>query len=119
MRKLIYAIAITIAGVLAFSAWRWMSVPPIARALPSNFASADIVFNERLRSKFSVGMAESELVHELQVQGFGSPVSYKDRKYMTFSTGSFPCILTWSVLWHANQEGKITDIDGSYSGTCL
>jgi hypothetical protein len=118
-RKFIYVIALTIAGVLAFSAWRWMSIAPIARALPSNFAAAEIVFKERLRSQFSIGMPESEVVQELQVQGFGLPVSYKDRKYMTFSTSSFPCDLTWSILWHANKEGKITDIDGSYNATCL
>jgi hypothetical protein len=118
MRKALYATAAIVVMVLAYQTWRWSSIPPIARDLPSNIAAADIEFKERLRSRFSIGMAESDLVRDLQAQGFRSPVSYRDTKYVTFSTISIPCELTWSVGWRADPEGKITDIDGSYSATC-
>jgi hypothetical protein len=119
MRKALYATtAIVIVTVLAYQAWRWRSVPPISRNLPSNIAAADIEFKERLRSQFSVGIAEVDLVRGLREQGFRPPVSYRDSKYATFSRNSILCELTWSVLWHADLEGKITDIDGSYSAIC-
>jgi hypothetical protein len=118
MRKAFYATAAIVVMVLAYQAWRWSSVPPIARGLPSNIAAADIEFKKRLKSQFSVEMAEFDLVRDLQAQGFRPPVSYRDSKYATFSTTSIPCELTWSVSWRADPEGKITDIDGSYSATC-
>jgi hypothetical protein len=118
MRKALYVVAAIVVMLLAYQAWRRASVPTIARDLPSNIAAADIEFKERLRSRFLVGMAENDLVRDLQAQGFQAPVSYRDSKYATFSTTSIPCELTWSVIWRADPEGKITDIDGSYSATC-
>jgi hypothetical protein len=44
--------------ILAYQAWRWSSVPTIARNFPSNIAAADIDFKERLKSQFSVEMVE-------------------------------------------------------------
>jgi hypothetical protein len=118
MRKALYLTLTIVVMVLAYQAWTWSSVPPIARNLPSNIAAADIDFKERVKSQFEVGIAESDLVRDLQAQGFQPPVSYRDSKYATFSRNSILCELTWSVLWHADQQGKITDIDGSYSATC-
>ena len=118
MRKPIYAIAAIVIVVLAYQLWRWTSVPPIARDLPSNIAAADIEFKERLKSRFPVGMAESDLVGDLKVQGFRAPVSYRASTYTTFSTTSIPCELTWTVIWHADPEGKVLDVDGSYSASC-
>jgi hypothetical protein len=118
MRKALYVIATIVVAVLAYQTWRRASVPPIARNLPSKIAAADIEFKERLRSRFPVGMAEADLVRDLKEQGFRPPVSYRDTKYATFTANSVPCELTWSVGWRADPEGKITDIDGSYSATC-
>jgi hypothetical protein len=112
---------VTVAIILAFlayQAWRGSSVPLIARDLLSNIAAADIEFKERLKSQFLVGMGESELIRDLQAQGFRPPVSCRDVKYETFSMTSIPCELTWSVSWRADPEGKIINIDGSYSATC-
>jgi hypothetical protein len=118
MRKALYVTVAIILAFLAYQAWRRSSVPPIARDLPSNIAAAEVEFKERLKSRYLVGTTESDLVRGLQAQGFRPPVSYRDSKYATFSTTSIPCELTWSVSWRADPEGKITDIDGSYSAAC-
>jgi hypothetical protein len=115
MRKTLYVVAAIIIAVLAL---RWTSAPPIARNLPSNIAAANIEFKERLKSRFAVGLAESELMSDLDEQGFRPPVSYRDTKYTTFTATSIPCELTWTVIWRADQENKITSIDGSYSAAC-
>jgi hypothetical protein len=118
MRKALYATAAIILMVLAYQAWRRSTIPRIARNLPSNIAAADMQFKERLRSQFPVGMAESDLVHDLNDQGFRPPLSFRDTKYATFSTTSIPCELTWAVIWHVDQESKVIDVDGSYSASC-
>src|SRR6266852_7023615 len=117
MRKIIYATILMGVTILAYEAWSWKSLPPLARGLPANFADAEIIFKERLRFKFQLGIAESDLVRELRAQGFDLPIQetdlvvtgplgeglhiraqYKDRKYTTFSKVSFPCELVWWVL---------------------
>jgi hypothetical protein len=118
MRKALYVTVAIIFAFLAYQAWRRSSVPPIARDLPSNIAAAEIEFKERLKSRYLVGTTDSDLVRDLQAQGFRPPVSYRDRKYATFCTTSIPCKLTWTVVWHVDQESKVHDVDGSYSATC-
>ena len=119
MRRLIYAIALILTAILSYKAWRWISLPPLARGLPANFAEGETVFRNRVQSKFQPGIDESSLVHELKVQGFDPPIVEKDGKYATFSRFSFPCDLTWWVLWHVDQDGRMTDINGAYGGSCL
>jgi hypothetical protein len=117
MRKA-YLFVAMIAAILAFQVLHWSSVPPIARNLPSKISVADTEFKGRLKSRYPVGMAESDLVHDLNEQGFRPPVSYRDSKYTTFSRASIPCELTWTVIWHADPEGKLIDVEGSYSAAC-
>ena len=62
MRKALYATAPIIVMIVAYQAWRWSTIPRIARNLPSNIAAADMQFKARLRSQFPIGMAESDLV---------------------------------------------------------
>jgi hypothetical protein len=44
MRKALYVTVAIILAFAAYQAWRWSSVPPIARGLPSNITAADIEF---------------------------------------------------------------------------
>jgi hypothetical protein len=118
MRKALYATAAIVRHGLGVSGMALEQRSPDRAGSSVPIAAADIEFKERLKSQFSVGMAESDLVRDLQAQGFRPPVSYRGAKYATFSMTSIPCELTWSVGWRADPEGKITDIDGSYSATC-
>lgn len=133
MRIFRYSVALTLALMLAVLAWHWFGLPPIARG-PNREYSA------RVQAKFSVGMTEADLVRELRDQGFSAPVNARDLffrnsatgeqvrirakdpslKYATFSSFSFPvCDVTWWVLWHSNQDGKVTDIRGNVGASCL
>src|SRR5690348_5703473 len=79
-------------------------------------------------------MDEADLVRQLHDEGFSAPENWRDLffrnsatrdeiripaqdpalKYATFSSFSLPfCDVTWWVLWHSNQDGKITDARGN------
>jgi hypothetical protein len=131
MRIVGYSSALIVAHVLAIT-WHWFGLPPLVRG-------PDGEFGARVQATFPVGMTEPDLVRELRDQGFGPPVNAHDLfyrssatgeqlriraqdpslKYTTFSSFSFFCEVTWWVLWHANQDGKVTDIRGEYAGSCL
>jgi hypothetical protein len=132
MRIVGYSSALIVALVLAIYTWHWFGLPPLVRG-------PDGEFGARVQATFPVGMTEPDLVRELRDQGFGPPVNAHDLfyrssatgeqlriraqdpslKYTTFSSFSFFCEVTWWVLWHANQDGKVTDIRGEYAGSCL
>jgi len=132
MRVAGYPAALIGALVLAFIAWHWLRMPPLVRG-------PDGEFGARVQAKFPIGMTESDLVRELRDQGFGPPVQAHDLfshssatgeqirirapdtslKYTAFSSFSFPCDVTWWVLWHSDQNRRITDVRGTYGGTCL
>jgi hypothetical protein len=131
MRAIGYAVSALVVLMLAFGTWHWLSLPPLVRG-------PDGKFGARVLEKFPVGTIEVNLVRELRNQGFHSPVqahdlSYRNSatgeearirvpdpslRYSTFSSFSFPCEVTWWVLWHADQVGKVTDIRGDYGRTC-
>ena len=85
-------------------------------------------------------MDETDLVRQLHDQGFSAPENWHDLsfrnnatedviripakdpslKYATFSSFSLPfCDVTWWVLWHSNQGGRIMDIRGKVGASCL
>jgi len=133
MRIFRYSIALSVALVVAALTWHWLRLPPIARG-------PDREYGARVRSKFRIGMDEADLVRQLHDQGFSAPENWRDLyfrnsatgdkiripaqdpalKYATFSSFSLPfCDVTWWVLWHSNQDGKITDVRGNVGASCL
>jgi hypothetical protein len=124
MRRFVYAAAALVVVIVGYQIWQWTRSPPIARGPSGDFI-------ERLRSKFPVGTPETELIRELQAEGFGPVVregeirtirpGTPDRKYTTLSIWSFPCERAWWVLWRTDGNGRVTDVTGSYYGnlSCL
>ena len=101
-------------------------IPPLLEKLPSPFAHSDRnqVFTERLRAQFHVGTPEANLIRELWLQGF-SPVtewqgSQRAVEFDTFGKGGFAvCRTRGHVTWSADDNGRLRDISGSYSWSCL
>jgi hypothetical protein len=103
------------------------SPPPIARGLPSAFAEARPVFDQRVRDRFPVGSAEADLQQELHRQGFTVSKTGGERAphYLVAyefaasrSEGTLACKLTWTIYWSA-EAGKIANVAGDYGATCL
>jgi hypothetical protein len=114
------AAGLILAATLSYLIWNWLWLPPLARDLPeANFGKAQAVFRDRVRSKFVVGMDESELIKELRLQGFSSPVGQYGTKEAKFSQSRIICFLTWAVRWSTDGKGKIKNIDGDFNYTCI
>jgi hypothetical protein len=98
--------------------------PPLGRNLPSNFAAANLAFDERIRARFPVGSPEALLRGELGAEHFRisqqTPAASSGYQFIAqHGSGIFPaCDLTWMVLWSADA-GRITRIGASYYATCL
>ena len=113
-----YATAMIAALIIAVTTWYWVKLPSLCRGLPANFSDAERAFRERIRAKFQLGMPETDMLRVLNAQGFGPPVTYNGSKGVTYSAFFFPCDVTWWVVWRADANGRIREIDGSYGGTC-
>jgi hypothetical protein len=96
--------------------------PPIGRNLPSAFAAAQPVFNQRVKERFHVGSDEQTLLAELRREGFTlSPKNVApppSKSEAVYTVHQVACRLDWRILWSAN-DGKITAISGRYGAACL
>jgi hypothetical protein len=97
------------------------SPPPIGRNLPSQFAEARPVFNQRVTERFPTGSSEQALVTELRREGFvltaiSPPDEYQSRA--TYTAGQIVCKATWTIVWGA-ADAKITAIAANYGAVCL
>jgi hypothetical protein len=98
-------------------------VPLIGKGLPSNFQEADGVFNARVKARFPIGSAESDLLKELETERFKvsrierSPNSPFD--HLASHEGGFGlvCNLDWNIVW-TSDGGKISGLKGTYYETC-
>lgn len=98
------------------------SPPPIGRDLPSAFADARPVFDQRVKERFPVGASEQQLVTELRKEGFNlDPKNVGRTEFKSaaaYEARGWPCTLYWTILWNA-ESGSITAIKGKYDPTCL
>ncbi|WP_342148431.1 hypothetical protein [Methylorubrum sp. SB2] len=93
--------------------------PPIGQNLPADFATADFAFNERIQKTFPIGSSASDLATRLDQEGFRHDAVGDDGNYATFQRPYGFCNLIWAVSWHADPQGRITSVQGDYSGKCL
>lgn len=125
-------VAIAIAGyLLLFPPYPFP--PEIGRNLPAVFTEADLEFQQRLSDRYPLPVKESELLLDLEKQGFetvdiretglfklvekGGQYDLPD-KMVSFEKQAFPCTLVWSVKWWATGD-TVTRIDGKFYGICL
>ena len=100
------------------------SAPPAIGKNLGGGSSADVsrAFDARVRSRFPVGSSEADMVAELEREEFKTVSqdklvsrypfkAYRDRP-------GLPCRQVWTIRWNS-EVGKIIDIEGAYSATCL
>lgn len=123
LRIAILTMTIAMAAV-GLEAWFWFRLPPIIRGLPSGFFRHGVpnmegAYKERVKSAFPIGMAEADLIRDLQGQGFSGPFPSRGKKYAIFEEGFFPCLNSWSVVWRADESGAASEVKGELGKSCL
>jgi hypothetical protein len=88
-----------------------------------SWAEASAEFDRRVKSRFPIGTAESDLSRQLMADGFDlmtwSPQAGEDKVAM-LSWLTLTCRQQVAVYWQADSAGKISNIGGSYGeGGCL
>jgi len=104
-----------VAGLLAYNALfpPVLTPPPIGRDLPAGFRVAEQVFQQRVEEQFNTGMRTSDLITELERQGF-----VISENIAQFEKSAFPCMLVWAIYWD-DENGTATNLGAVYSGLCL
>jgi hypothetical protein len=113
--------ALAIFSLLAISACT-SSTPPIARDLPRSFGPTSD-FDRRIQQRFPAYSDEAVLVAELRKERFSidetRDPSGTYRHLAHYKRQDLACRTSWAILWNGEQ-GKITKIEGRYSGEiCL
>jgi hypothetical protein len=97
--------------------------PPIGAHLPGGtWDEVSHVFDTRVQSRFLVGSSEADMLAELHREHFNTRAFDKATSRYQFAAVAdrqgLPCRLFWNIEWNSDA-GKITEIAGKYSGTCL
>jgi len=119
--------SVWIAGALITAAAAWWflfresDLPPIARDVPYASIDGNLVFSERVRQHYPVGMKVLELRGELKRDGF---VLIPEKPYEGDGSGRLTrknplCRKIWAIEWRANQEGRIKTVSGSFDRHCI
>lgn len=88
--------------------------PEIGRGLPSDYAEAEPLFNQRVKDRFPPGTDEKRLMDDLQEQGFEvlpRPGGISDA---TFKSGWIVQTI-WSVRWRA-KDNRVIETWGVHGG---
>ena len=96
------------------------NAPPIARELPGSLARARELFDQRVKARFPVGPAESQMIAELRRERFEvhEPSDSSGRSKAIRDIQGLPCRRKWTISWTATA-GQITDAAGDYGEVCL
>jgi hypothetical protein len=126
--------ALVALGVIVFAGALWFALavawivgifhptPQIARGLSNTITVARREFDERVKAAFPVGSSEEEMLDALRRQGFKrQEANFGDLRgrvpYMGVSVPRTMCGVSYNVFWEAEQ-GRLTDVSGSYNVTC-
>lgn len=116
---------LVLAMLCAWTTWRCsdLSLPPIARGLPAEFAKGDPVFKQRVAERYPLGSSEASMRRDLRLQGFAVKMSRRKggRSSGTATVSRFNgCGTTdWVVRWRADPNDRLTEVFGLYGATCL
>lgn len=109
----------------AWLTWRCshLSLPPIARDLPAEFAKGQVVFRKRLAERYPLGSEEGFIRQDLRLQGFkvGARRGERGERLGWATTARFiGCgSAEWTIRWKADRNGRLTEVLGIYGATCL
>jgi hypothetical protein len=110
MRKFFLAVLGILAAVFLAAAYVLFPphlspfLPQLARGLPRDFETGQAEFTRRLRARFPVGSAETDLLRELEAQGFRNHFEDRSRRYTDIEKRGLPCNVLWRVLWRIDDS---------------
>ncbi len=91
-----------------------VTLPQIAAGLPDQVAEANAAFNARVQARFTLPLAEDDLVAALEADGFAvdRTVSFAD-----IERRDGLCLRRYRVVWN-NEGGTVDAIGGAYGLVC-
>lgn len=95
--------------------WPYPRKPKLDRKLSSNYKEGEVEFDRRVKAHFPKGTNESELISQLQNEGFAVDQSKLDFNNAFITQGLIFRTL-WSVRWRT-KEGQVDEIWGVYGVT--
>lgn len=116
-------LALLLGGAYLYLEWAFgafQRIPPIMRELPPHASVAESrdAFDQSVHRHFPVGSAEQAMVRELTSEGF-TRYEVSDGRHGLAWENQTPCGLDLSVVWRADEHGRITEITGGGSVTCF
>ncbi|MCP4316286.1 MAG: hypothetical protein GY789_09780 [Hyphomicrobiales bacterium] len=110
------ALALSASACASPSAHSVQNIPELGRDLPSNsWEEASGEFDERVKAAFPPPTTVSDLVTQLQAQGFDVD---ENKQVARFEKSEVVCLLMWVIRWES-KDGNVEDIVGHYGAGCL
>lgn len=116
LRWIAGVVLLLVVAAVGWQWWRAINLPALARDLPSEHVAAETEFKRRVTTRFPIGSAEADLVHELEAQGF--PVARQART-ATVETFNLVCRTFWTVAWEVDGTGRLAALRPLHFATCL
>jgi hypothetical protein len=92
--------------------WDLWSIPPIAEGLPWSFPDRAAYLDQRLRATFPPGTRVSEVIEELERQGFVIDEGSREARYSWVGLGCFCQLLAeWRPI---NKESPLVSTTGYF-----
>jgi hypothetical protein len=109
---------LTAAVVWVSAGWRtgWLSGPPkIAQNMFPVAGTVSPTWTRRLRERFPIGSAETDLVRVLKREGFEVN---RQQKLAGYGWAKYPCVYTLTVVWRADASGRVRAVQGGLLNAC-
>lgn len=96
------------------------NLSPLLKDLPSLGTARDAEFHKRVLETYPVGTPVIQLFRDLQHEGFtiGYEVYNKRPEFWANMPAGF-CGMDYMISWHADEDGKVTDINTRTMTNCF
>lgn len=89
--------------------------PLLAAGLPNNVREAENEFSQRVKERFPLGSSEAALRAALMQEGWGEALTHNGQYYVKFTRSASPIIRqSATIVWRADEHGRLTEIVASY-----
>jgi hypothetical protein len=95
-------------------------LPALAATLPGDESEFNREIDVRIKELFPLGTSDKNLIAYLSRQGF-TP-EWREKDYANAATSVWTgvlCTISVRVIWRADAEGALTQVNGSYQSQCV
>jgi hypothetical protein len=124
LRRWSFIAAAAALAILSFYSGRMTNglrhLPELAATLPGDESGFSRELDARVQQEFPLGSREKKLVDELSRQGFTPEWRERDdANAASFVWTGLLCSKIVRVIWRADEQGLLTQVDGSYESKCV